>query len=56
MKKKLTEFERGRIEGALSFWYYMAGSTRDFVPSVDSILGLPPGTTTEYLRKNPVRK
>lgn len=45
----MTEFDKGRIEGAVAFWEIMAQYDSIPVPSVDAVLGLPPGTTREYL-------
>lgn len=47
--KDLSEFDKGRIMGALAFWNVMAQNHQIPVPSVDSVLDLPKGTTSKYL-------
>jgi hypothetical protein len=47
----LSEFDKGRIDGAVDFWKIMAQYDQIPVPAVDDVLKLPAGTTKEYLRE-----
>ena len=45
----LSDFDKGRIEGAMVYWEYYAQNMAVEVPSVDRMLKLPSGTTEKYL-------
>lgn len=47
--KKLSDFDKGRIEGAMVYWRYYAKDYSVAVPAVDKMLELPEGTTKAYL-------
>lgn len=50
---ELSDFDRGRIEGAMAYWTIMARDDQCFVPAVDEVLMLPRGTTLAYLEAKP---
>ena len=47
----LSDFDKGRIEGAIAFWDIMSHYDQIPVPAVDDVLNLPPGTTRDYLQQ-----
>lgn len=46
---ELSEYDKGRIDGAMVYWSYFAQDDQVAVPAVDRMLKLPEGTTRNYL-------
>ena len=46
---ELSDFDKGRIEGAMVYWKYFMKDDQVAVPGVDKMLGLEPGTTLAFL-------
>lgn len=46
---ELSEYDKGRIDGAMVYWNYYANDDQVAVPGVDRMLKLPEGTTRKYL-------
>lgn len=46
---ELSEYDKGRIDGAMVYWSYYAQNDQVAVPAVDRMLKLPEGTTRKYL-------